>query len=101
MEEAIFLGDWSFFNHLSRLTNCQVPLIDGLGEVDFNRLQGKGEYQNFLNGKLNLTPLGNAVLTGKEDYLDRNIADFWWGGTHINKNNRWRWAPNDKRVLIA
>ena len=91
MEEAAFMGDWSFFNQLSRLINCLAPLIDGLKKAESYRPQGIGKSQDYLTNTLRLTDLGQAVLGGNEDYTAKNDVDYWWGGTHINKGNLWRW----------
>ena len=65
LEEARFLGDTWFFRTLSALG----PLIDGRG----------------------LTQLGERVLRGEADRVDVLGIDRWLGGTHLTRDNVWRW----------
>ena len=99
MEEAAFMGDRSFFGRLKRLITSSAPLFEALESAAFDPGQRKADHQEFIDNKLELTPLGQAVLSGKEDYATRNDVNFWWGGTHITNDNLWRWDSNNRRVV--
>jgi hypothetical protein len=68
LEEARFLGDTWFFRTLSGL---RQGLVDG--------------------HELRLTPMGERVLRGEEDRVDVLGIDRWLGGTHLTRDNVWRW----------
>jgi hypothetical protein len=38
-----------------------------------------------------LTPLGEAILIGREDFSRHNPVHRWWGGTKLTNANLWRW----------
>ena len=84
LETSLFLGDWSFFQHIHGLCNVRQPLL----HCDPN-----GEFRSppelalpaaeFLQQRLSLTESGREVLAGAVDaaaYLD---FDYWLGGVHI------------------
>lgn len=87
LEEAAFMGDWSFYGQLSRLVNSPEPLIHVTKGEGFDCDKKLVEPQVFLEGKLELSTFGKAVLSGEEDYASKNDVDFWWGGTHLNTDN--------------
>jgi hypothetical protein len=68
VEQARFLGDTWFFRTLEAL---QQRLVDG--------------------PELRLTPLGERVLRGEADRVDVLGIDRWLGGTHLTRDNVWRW----------
>ena len=90
-EEALFLGDWSFFNRIDALSDAQEPLLQTSTHMRFEPedfAQGKRDY---LQNTYTLTDFGRAVLHGEEDTAALNSIDFWWGGTHVTNDNLWRW----------
>jgi len=107
-EEAIFMGDWSFFRLLEHLTTCPVPLISGLGEVSFQMIESNEDRQNYLARELHITEAGIHALTGKLDHVVANCENRWWGAAHLTPDNDWRWdqvnqsliAPNGSPVVI-
>ena len=41
--------------------------------------------------RLALTAAGEAVLAGRADHVALNGIDRWWGGTHLEGSQVWRW----------
>jgi hypothetical protein len=73
LEERVYMGDFTFFQHMRRLTRGRAPLL---------RRDGTGRYA--------LTGAGRAVLAGEADYIVLNGIDRWMGGTHLT-DGRYRW----------
>ena len=72
-EEPIWLGDWSFGDYLESLAGGARPLVT-------------------LNGSVELTEDGRAVLAGREDRVRLNGIDRWLGGVHLGGDGKvWRW----------
>ena len=101
MEEAAFLGDWSFFDHLYGFISIAAPLISGAPIRQIGNRPKPIDRQTLLESTFRLTPFGESVLTGNEDFTSRNSVDFWWGGTHIKNSNLWRWDTSTRKVLIS
>lgn len=96
MEEAAFLGDWSFFSILSGLAFAEVPLVTGLPERFLPSILEDGYSRKaFITAPLKLTGLGADVLAGRTDRASQTSIDRWVGGTHLTADNLWRW--NDER----
>ncbi|MGI9387093.1 MAG: DUF1835 domain-containing protein [Methyloligellaceae bacterium] len=92
MEEAAFLGDWSFFRILSGLCTCSCPLLEGLTEhFEPSVLQDDTRRKAFITADLALTDLGRDVLAGTVDFAEHNDVDRWLGGTHLTNDTLWRW----------
>ncbi|NJO38345.1 MAG: hypothetical protein HC871_12990 [Rhizobiales bacterium] len=90
MEEAVFMGDLSFWRCLDELAFNSVPLIRGL-PCRFPRSMADEERQAYLDARLHLTDAGHAVLSGQGDHAAINTIDRWLGGTPIGGGAIWRW----------
>ena len=99
-EEAMFMGDWSFFQSLEGLANSSKPAIHGLGEASFSPDVYGDERKVFLARELRLTDFGREILAGEADFAAHNAIDFWWGGSLITDHDLWRW-DHEKSVLIG
>lgn len=86
-EEAKFMGDWSFF----KLLNGMNALVTGQESLAFHPQMDEDAFQAYLQNELSLTPLGQSVLAGKENYTQHITVDFWWGGTRVNRDHLWCW----------
>lgn len=98
LETNLFLGDWSFFQHIQSFCNVRQPLLrcDPNGEfVSPPELALPGA--EFLQQRLSLTENGCQVLAGAVDasmYLD---FDYWLGGVHFVRGKpmfRWNAAAS-------
>ena len=86
VEDPIFLGDASFVTSLERLARPAVALVS---------LSGDGDA---LDREVALTPLGRAVLDGREDWVALGGVDRWVGGVHLDAADRWRWNGASGRL---
>ena len=92
MEEAIFLGDLSFFRILSGLQFCNRPALSGLPqEFKARILSDTAQRKEFITSPLHITEFGKAVLAGREDFLSENGLHRWWGGVELTTADHWRW----------
>lgn len=89
-EEAVFLGDWSYWRCLDELAFNTSPLIRGLPDR-FNTSAADDERKRYLDAVPVLTDTGHAVLAGDADHAKLNRIDRWLGGTHVTGNSLWRW----------
>jgi hypothetical protein len=97
-EEAVFMGDWSFFRLLDRLALADEPLVEGLEAVPFQR-EDQTRAQAYLHSALSLTQFGGEVLAGRADHAAANRIDRWWGGTHLEHDALWRWDAEARTLL--
>lgn len=70
-------GDTALFQSLLSIAWCAAPLITVTGELP--------------KALFAITPLGEKVLSGEVDHLSINDPDIWFGGTHLTRENVWRW----------
>jgi len=98
MENAEFMGDWSFWRILDQLALATEPLIAGLEAAPFQH--GDPERAKaYLTSRVSLTSLGKAVLAGGADWSKHCAVDCWWGGTHLTDDNVWRWDVASDRLI--
>ena len=84
LEEAIYMGDLSFWNIATAMIAAPHPLlaIEGL-EQRPGRLP---------DGTLRITETGRAVLAGRADHVSLNGISRWLGGTRLSSDRLWRWT---------
>ncbi len=99
LEEAAFMGDWSFFNQVSRLIKSSIPLINVLNRAGRIKEQSNVNPLSLLESEFELTKFGQAVLSGAVDNASKNNVDYWWGGTRIHRGNLWRWNSSTMQVI--
>lgn len=96
-EPLPFVGDWSFYAIMERLTGQGAPLLEGLYGGPFRpEINSKDPY---FTSELRLTKLGEAVHAGTDDYTRHATIDRWWGGTHLTNDKLWRWDVEKGRLL--
>ena len=83
-ERHPFMGDWSFYSILRRLSSARTPLLsihDLTDDVDIRSLN------------VTITDAGRDVIEGREDAVTLNGIDRWLGGVHLIGDERspWRW----------
>jgi hypothetical protein len=74
MEEAIFMGDLTFWGIARRLAGGSSPLV----------LIGAS-----MQDRVGLTHAGRDVLDGRADAIAINGLDRWLGGVHLTAENVW------------
>lgn len=80
-EEASFLGDTPSYAHVDDLCAEPAPLLTAL------------------DGGYELTVLGRRVLAGDADWLEQQTLDRWIGGSHLTRENDWRWDEASERLV--
>ena len=91
LEEAPFLGDTWFFRVLSVLGQGEARLIETDDGTPLPQPPPLGDSQLFARLQLRLTATGERVLNGEADRVELLGIDRWLGGTHITRENAWRW----------
>jgi hypothetical protein len=94
-EERIYLGDSSFYAAMRRLHVAEHPLVTT--SVGFD------EPPDSLHSSLvALTPVGRAVLAGRQDHASVNGLDRWVGGVQLlGQSPRFRVARDNGALTIA
>jgi hypothetical protein len=93
-ESAYGLGDAQFWNDLKRLAEAPRPLLERFGA-------GAREAQGFAASAFRLTPFGEAVRSGRDDFLKSNGIDAWLGGVHLSSGrDLWRWNERERKLIL-
>jgi hypothetical protein len=98
MEDADFMGDWSFWRVLDELALGNAPLVAGLDGAPF-QVEDKVRMETYVNSQPALTTLGKQVVTGQTDLAEHRPIDRWWGGTHLTNAKLWRWDPETEHLI--
>jgi hypothetical protein len=85
---------------LDAFVYCPAPAVAGLEGPFSLEMHRDDRLARYKQGRLKLTPLGEAVLSRTEDFSRHNPIYRWWGGTELTSDRLWRWDP-DGRNLIA
>ncbi|MBV9272079.1 MAG: DUF1835 domain-containing protein [Candidatus Eremiobacteraeota bacterium] len=81
-EEALFMGDTSFFRFLEDMAIGTAPLVVALDDG------------------YDLTVLGRRVLTGDADWREEaQPRERWVGGVRLTRENDWRWDEARERFV--
>ena len=93
LEEAIFMGDLSFWRIVRALNAGPHPLL---------AIEGVEERPGRLpHGSLRMTDTGRAVLAGRADHVALNGISRWLGGTRLSSDRLWRWTGSSLRPPTA
>lgn len=84
LEEAIFMGDQSFFNIVEALASARHPLLT----ID----KTAGAVLSLIERPIRVTEAGREVLAGRADHIALNGIDRWLGGVHLTPARLWRWT---------
>ncbi len=91
---AYGLGDAQFWNDLKRLAEARRPLLERFGA-------GADEAREFAASAFKLTPFGEAVRSGRDDFLKSNGIDAWLGGVHLSSGrDLWRWNEQEQKLIL-
>jgi len=74
LEDAIFMGDLSFFNIVDALASAPHPLLADDA------------------GRIGITGTGRDVLAARADHIALNGIDRYLGGVHLTPERVWRWT---------
>ena len=98
MEDAQFMGDWSFWRLLDGLALGPAPLIAGLDGAPF-QVEDKARMEAYVKSQPALTTLGKDVVQGRADWAEHHPIDHWWGGTHLTNARLWRWDLETEHLI--
>lgn len=98
MEEADFMGDWSFWRTLDELALAPTPLVAGLECAPF-QVADQARMETYVKSQPALTTLGKDVIEGRADWAAHHTIDRWWGGTHLTTAKLWRWDPETAHLI--
>ena len=94
-EPAYGLGDCQFWYDLKRISEARHPLLT----IKAPGLARAGRSDGFTKSSFKLTEAGEAVRSGKQDFVSINGIDLWLGGVHLSdKGAIWRWHEEEQRI---
>ena len=90
LEEAIYMGDLSFWDIVQSMSDVPHPLVT----VDAHERSGAlpESRLSLPEGTLTITDTGRRVLAGRADHVALNGISRWLGGTHLSPGRVWRWT---------
>ena len=92
LEDAIYMGDLSFWDIVTRISGGARPLVT----MDVRDRPGR-----LPDGTLRITETGRAVLAGRADHIALNGISRWLGGTWLSPERVWRWTGSALRLQAA
>jgi hypothetical protein len=95
VEEAVWMGDWSFADLVAGLAGGPAPLLrlvdGGLPSAD---------PREAMERHATLTDAGRDVLGGHADAVRTNGIDRWIGGVHLQgREVPWRWDDAAESIV--
>jgi hypothetical protein len=84
LEQAVFMGDLSFFGIVKGLACARQPLLT----ID----EPSNDPTSFVEKPIRRTEAGRTVLAGRADHIALNGIDRWMGGVHLAPGHLWRWT---------
>lgn len=96
--EAEFgLGDFQFWLALRNLANAREPLLT----MTHAAMAGQAlNFEALRQTHVELTPTGESILQGEDDYIRMNGIDLWLGGVHLLSDGKiWRWNETTQRLV--
>jgi redox-sensitive transcriptional activator SoxR len=91
LEDAPFLGDAWFYRTLSTIGQGDARLVETGDGVSLPPPPPLSDSQLYARLQLRLTPNGERALRGEVDRVELLELDRWLGGTHVTRENAWRW----------
>jgi hypothetical protein len=90
-------GDSQFYLAMHRLATAPVPVLRQKDEGNSAK-----DPARMLLSSFEITSGGEAIMTGKEDFVLRNGIDIWLGGVHLQgKESPWRWDEETQELLVS
>lgn len=92
------MGDLQYWHCLAKISQGPHRLLNIEG------LNGFPDYSNpalsFRHSMVTLTESGERVMEGKEDWIELNGIDEWYGGVHLQgRSVPWRWDTLQKTIV--
>jgi len=90
-EEAVFMGDSTWWDHVRPLIEAPRPLLAVHGLRPPSWPDPAWWHDEDTAPRLLLTGDGEMVLGGRADHIALNGIDRWLGGVHVTTALPWRW----------
>jgi len=91
VEDAVFMGDSSWWCHIRPLIVAPRPLLEIHGQKPPTWQDPAWWHDDAASPALALTRDGESVLHGDADHITLNGVDRWLGGVHVTTETLWRW----------
>jgi hypothetical protein len=99
VEEAVFLGDWGWWAHITQLFTCDRPLLRVDGPLGAPLDRADWWLGDDDRPSIALTADGARAAAGELDHVAVNGLDRWLGGVHLRGHGpMWRW--NDAAEVV-
>ena len=99
LEPAPFLGDTWFYRSLAALGGGRARLVETADGDPLPPAPPTSDPHLFARLRLHVTDDGEAVLRGEADRVELLGIDRWIGGTHLTRQDVWRWDADARRVI--
>ncbi len=100
-EEALFMGDWSFWIWLDGLSKATRPAVTGTYTQSFPFDADIEMQKAYISQEATITEFGRRVLNGDSDLIVENGVDRWLGGTHLLPESCWRWDSQLNKLNLT
>lgn len=102
-DEVRVFSHWELGRLLDGLAHGSSPAITGLpdGPFDMALHDDSARLKDYRLSELKLTPFGEAVLRGEEDFVRTRAVRFWWGGTKVTQMRLWRWDEPTSTLRLS
>jgi hypothetical protein len=99
-ERRVF-GYWEVGTLLDGLAHCPAPAVSDLDEGPFTLEMHNDRHrrERYMQSRLKLTAVGEAVLARTDDFSRHNPIHRWWGGTELVNERLWRWDPASRALI--
>lgn len=100
VEEAVFMGDATWWCHIRPLIVAPRPLLETHGQKPPTWQDPAWWHDDAAAPRLALTDDGEAVMNGRADHVALNGIDRWLGGVHVTTNSLWRWDQARQTLAV-
>jgi redox-sensitive transcriptional activator SoxR len=99
LEDAPFLGDTWFYRALCTLGQGTARLVESDEGAPLPPPPPLSDGQRFARLRLRLTEGGERTLRGEADRVELLGLDRWIGGTHVTRDELWRWSATEQQLV--
>jgi len=102
-DEVRVFSYWELGRLLDGLARGSSPAITGLpdGPFDMALHDDSARFKEYQLSELKLSPFGEALLRGEEDFVRTRAVRFWWGGTKVTSTRLWRWDEPTSSLSLS
>ena len=102
-DEVRVFSYWELGRLLDGLARGSSPAITGLpdGPFDMALHDDSARLREYQLSELKLSPFGEALMRGEEDFVRTRAGRFWWGGTKVTSTRLWRWDEPTSSLSLS